>query len=133
MADKLVELEIVEDLSCQTVEGILKNILKPHLRKQWSILPQVDAKLWPMESILEVYTRPYDPLRPQVCTDETSKQLLKESRQSLPMEPGSAKQEDYEYEHGGNRTPFYGSPQKTAENHRRQISTINAFETNKLQ
>lgn len=27
-----------------------------------------------MEDVLEVYTRPYDPLRPQVCMDETSKQ-----------------------------------------------------------
>jgi hypothetical protein len=29
-----------------------------------------------MEDVLEVYTRPYDPLRPQVCLDETSRQLL---------------------------------------------------------
>ena len=29
-----------------------------------------------MEDVLEVYTRPYDPLRLQVCMDETSKQLL---------------------------------------------------------
>jgi hypothetical protein len=27
-----------------------------------------------MEDVLEVYTRPYDPLRPQICMDETSKQ-----------------------------------------------------------
>jgi hypothetical protein len=32
-----------------------------------------------MEDVLEVYTRPYDPLRPQVCLDETSRQLLAES------------------------------------------------------
>ena len=31
-----------------------------------------------MEDVLELYTRPYDPLRPQVCMDETSKQLLRE-------------------------------------------------------
>ncbi len=30
-----------------------------------------------MEGILEVYQRPYDPLRPVVCIDETSKQLIK--------------------------------------------------------
>jgi hypothetical protein len=29
-----------------------------------------------MEDVLAVYTRPYDPLRPQVCLDETSRQLL---------------------------------------------------------
>jgi len=31
-----------------------------------------------MEDVLEVYTRPYDPKRPQVCMDETSKQFLAE-------------------------------------------------------
>lgn len=50
---------------------------------------------------LEVYTRPYDPLRPQVCMDETSKQLLRETRQSLPVGPGRPEREDYEYERGG--------------------------------
>jgi hypothetical protein len=31
-----------------------------------------------MEDVLEVYTRPYDPRRPQVCLDEASRQLLGE-------------------------------------------------------
>lgn len=47
-----------------------------------------------MEDVLEVYTRPYDPLCPQVCMDETSKQLLRETRQSLPMEPGRVERRD---------------------------------------
>ena len=54
-----------------------------------------------MEDILEVYTRPYDPLRPQVCMDETSKQLLRDTRQPLAMEPGRVQRRDYEYERGG--------------------------------
>ena len=54
-----------------------------------------------MEDVLEVYTRPYDPLRPQVCMDETSKQLLREVRPALSMAPGRTKREDYEYERGG--------------------------------
>ena len=33
-----------------------------------------------MEDVLEVYTRPYDPRRPLVCLDETSKQLLRDAR-----------------------------------------------------
>ena len=41
-----------------------------------------------MEDVLEVYTRPYDPRRPQVCMDETSKQLLRDTQQPLPMQPG---------------------------------------------
>jgi hypothetical protein len=54
-----------------------------------------------MEDVLDVYTRPYDPLRPQVCMDETSKQLLRDTRQSLPVEPGRPEWRDYEYERGG--------------------------------
>ena len=41
-----------------------------------------------MEDVLEVYTRPYDPKRPQVCMDETSKQMLREVRAPLPGGPG---------------------------------------------
>lgn len=54
-----------------------------------------------MEDVLEVYKRPYDPLRPQVCMDETSRQLLRDTREALPMEPGKAERVDYEYERGG--------------------------------
>lgn len=54
-----------------------------------------------MEDVLEVYTRPYDPLRPQICMDETSKQLLRDVRQPLTMEPGHPQRQDYEYERGG--------------------------------
>jgi transposase len=54
-----------------------------------------------MEDVLEVYTRPCDPLRPQVCMDETSKQLLRDARRPLPMEPGRPLRQDYEYERGG--------------------------------
>ncbi len=54
-----------------------------------------------MEDVLDAYTRPYDPLRPQVCMDETSKQLLRDAQQPLPMEPGRVERRDYEYERGG--------------------------------
>lgn len=54
-----------------------------------------------MEDVLEVYTRPYDPLRPQLNMDEGSKQLLKESRAPLPMQPGKPERIDYEYECDG--------------------------------
>jgi hypothetical protein len=54
-----------------------------------------------MEDVLEVYTRPYDPRYPQVCMDEISKQLLRDTRTSLPMEPGRVQRRDYEYERGG--------------------------------
>ena len=37
-----------------------------------------------MEDVLEVYQRPYDPERPVVCFDESSKQLVKETRTPIP-------------------------------------------------
>ncbi len=54
-----------------------------------------------MEDVLEVYKRPYDPKRPVVCVDEMPKQLLMETRQSLPMQPGELERFDYEYKRGG--------------------------------
>jgi len=33
-----------------------------------------------MEDVLETYQRPHDPDRPLVCLDETSKQLIAETR-----------------------------------------------------
>ena len=50
-----------------------------------------------MEDVLEVYARPYDPERPVVCLDESSKQLLAHSREPLPMRPGDPLTCDYEY------------------------------------
>jgi hypothetical protein len=54
-----------------------------------------------MEDVLEVYTRPYDERRPQVCMDEGSKQLVTELREALPMQPGHPKRIDYEYDPNG--------------------------------
>jgi hypothetical protein len=54
-----------------------------------------------MENILAVYTRPRDPDRPLVCLDETSKQLIRETRVPVPMKPGRPKRVDYEYERNG--------------------------------
>lgn len=50
-----------------------------------------------MEDVLDLYHQPYDPSCPLVCFDETSKQLLAESRPSLPAKPGRLARFDYEY------------------------------------
>jgi DDE superfamily endonuclease len=55
----------------------------------------------PMEDVLEVYTRPHDPARPLVCLDETSKQLVAETRRPEPMRPGRPARHDYEYKRNG--------------------------------
>jgi len=49
-----------------------------------------------MEEVLELYTRPYDPNRPQVCMDEVSKQLVGESRAPIPPAPGQPERCDDE-------------------------------------
>ena len=54
-----------------------------------------------MEEVLGVYTLPYDPEMPLVCLDETSKQLVSETRTPLPMKPGQPQRVDYEYERNG--------------------------------
>ena len=50
-----------------------------------------------MEDVLSVYERPYDPARPVVCLDETSRQLLGEARLALPPAPGRPARHDPEY------------------------------------
>jgi DDE superfamily endonuclease len=59
-----------------------------------------------MEDVLAVYTRPRDADRPLVCLDETSKQLLAETRASIPMKAGRPARCDYEYERNGTANLF---------------------------
>jgi len=54
-----------------------------------------------MEEVLSVYQRPYDPCRPLICMDETSKQMVKEISTPLPAKPGQSKRYDTEYERNG--------------------------------
>ena len=54
-----------------------------------------------MEGVLDVYRRPRDPQRPLVCLDETSKQMIKETRTPIPAAPGRKARHDYEYERNG--------------------------------
>ncbi len=54
-----------------------------------------------MEDVLEVYKRPYESSQPVVCMDEISKQLVSETRQPLPAQPGQAQRYDYEYRREG--------------------------------
>ena len=54
-----------------------------------------------MEDVLDVYKRPYDPKHPLVCMDEMPKQLLMDTRERLPLQPGDPERFDYEYKRGG--------------------------------
>jgi DDE superfamily endonuclease len=59
-----------------------------------------------MEDTLEVYQRPYDPHRPLVCLDETSKQLTAETRVPIAAKPGQPGRHDYEYRRNGTTNLF---------------------------
>ncbi|KKL53125.1 hypothetical protein LCGC14_2278570 [marine sediment metagenome] len=59
-----------------------------------------------MEDVLEVYTRALDESRPLVCLDETSKQLITETRPSQPCRPGRIKRVDAEYRRNGTASVF---------------------------
>lgn len=59
-----------------------------------------------MEDVLEVYRRPYDPKRPQICIDETSKQLLEHTRIPVPATPGTLLRVDDEYKRCGTANIF---------------------------
>jgi DDE superfamily endonuclease len=70
--------------------------------EQWCLAPTADPDfVWHMEDVLDVYQRPFDPQRPVVCLDETSRQLLGEVRPPLPTIPGHPARYDPEYVRGG--------------------------------
>jgi transposase len=54
-----------------------------------------------MEDVLTLYQRPLDPAHPVICMEETSKQLVGETRLALPVAPGQPQRQDYEYERHG--------------------------------
>jgi DDE superfamily endonuclease len=59
-----------------------------------------------MEDVIEVYHRPHDPDCPVVCLDETSKQLIAETRVPIPARPGQPRRVDYEYQRNGTANLF---------------------------
>ena len=54
-----------------------------------------------MEQVLDVYKRPYDARYPVVNMDESTKQLIGETRIPLPMKSGQDVKHDYEYVRNG--------------------------------
>jgi hypothetical protein len=84
-----------------------KKDIKPHLTDYWVIPPKANAAfVAAMEDVLDVYTRPHDPAYPLVCLDETSKQLVAETRTPGPMQPGRPARHDYEYKRNGTANMF---------------------------
>jgi len=91
-----------------------KNELKPWQKKMWSIPPRANAEfVCAMENVLAVYRRPYDSLRPTVCFDEKSKQLVEEIVKPIPATAnrgtnrgGRVERYDYEYVRNGTANLF---------------------------
>ncbi len=100
LENKVVELNIVDRASDSTIG-------RPHRRQHWVIPPKANSSfVAAMEDVLAVYTRQHDPDRPLVCVDETSKQLIAETREPIPMKPGHPARFDYEYERNGTANIF---------------------------
>jgi DDE superfamily endonuclease len=59
-----------------------------------------------MEDVLDVYHRPPDPESPVVCLDETSKQMIAETRTPIEAKPGRPARYDYEYRRNGTANLF---------------------------
>ena len=122
LADRMVELGVVESLSYETVRLKLKKRPQAPVsstgrlwRKQQWCIPKVGGEfVAAMEDVLGpvsrtgqvLYAEAYDPSRPVVCFDETSTQLLADVRQPLPVQPGRRRRQDYEYRRGGTRNIF---------------------------
>jgi len=70
-----------------------------------------------MEEVLEVYHRPHDPRRPMVCLDEASKQLVAQTRPSIPARSGRVKRVDPEYRRCGTASVFLMSEPLAGQRH----------------
>jgi hypothetical protein len=81
------------------MRGYEKNQIKPWLVAEWCIAEPSAEFVAKMEDVLDVYQRPYDPLNPVVCIDETNKQLIQETR--IPCAPGQPERIDSVYERNG--------------------------------
>ena len=59
-----------------------------------------------MEDVLDVYQQAYDPACPVVTFDECPVQLVSETRQPIPAQPGQRERYDYEYKREGTANLF---------------------------
>ena len=59
-----------------------------------------------MEDLLDLYEAPPDPKRPTVCFDELPYQIVAETRQPVPAQPGRPARIDYEYRRNGTANLF---------------------------
>ena len=92
----------------ETWESADRNLTGPQaVAEEGVVHPKVSAEFVArMEDVLDLYAEPYDPKRPVVCFDETSKQLVAEKRAPIPAKAGRRERFDYEYQRNGTRNLF---------------------------
>lgn len=108
LARQVVELEIVESISHETIRQTLKkNGITQRKIAYWVIPPNSDAEFAAnMEEVLETYSRPYEASNPVICMDEQPVQLIKETRQPIEATNKNPQRVDYEYERTGTASIF---------------------------
>ena len=70
-----------------------------------------------MEDVLDLYAEPYDPQRPVGCFDESSTQMLSDTRPPQPMEQRRPKRQGYKYCREGIRNLFLTCDPKASWRH----------------
>ena len=86
LARKVVELEIMDHVSYETIRRTLKKTGMTNRKIQyWVIPPKCDAEFAAhMEQVLETYEKPYDPACPVLCMDEQPVQLIRSKKPKNP-------------------------------------------------
>ncbi|WP_394713764.1 IS630 family transposase [uncultured Desulfuromonas sp.] len=125
LAERVVELGIVESISHETLRRTLKRGgMTPRKIQYWVIPPHVDAEFTAaMEDVLDVYAQPYD----EICMDEQPVQLTRETRTPIAATKEHPRRVDYEYERAGTACifmftePLSGWRNVTARPHRTKV------------
>jgi len=98
LADRMVELGLIEEVSYATVRRVLKNPPSSRGRRSRCASPKASAEFVArMEDLLDLYEEPDDPRRPRVCFDERPCQLLGSGRAPLPVVAGHPARVDDAY------------------------------------
>lgn len=66
---------------------------------------------------MQLYAQTYDEMRPMVCFDEKSYQMLGHTRSPRPMSANQVRREDHEYKRSGTRNLFVFSEPKAGQRH----------------
>jgi hypothetical protein len=87
------------------------------LKQQWCIGEVNGAFVAAMEDVLDLYAEPYDEKRPKVNFDETSRQLIADTRTGLEVSAGRPHRQDHEYQRNGTRNLFLDCEPQTGWRH----------------